>query len=155
MVTLRNRVRYYHQISQRFLWPLLHRGCALGCPGKEAIKRVSVCLTADCHGKEFCKSVSNWWNYGQGTMAPFQLTVVMTHFLWHPNWGSCIQSDFIYLAALQLDKMTVTYKLAYAFNKMSNTLYTTPQPFYGPFSRTTRVSRCQKRTSGLYGARED
>jgi len=29
------------------------------------------------------------------------------------------------------------------------------QPFYGPFSGTTRVSRCQKRTSGLYGARED
>jgi len=28
------------------------------------------------------------------------------------------------------------------------------QPFYGPFSGTTRVSRCQKRTSGLYGARE-
>ena len=32
---------------------------------------------------------------------------------------------------------------------------TPPQPFYGPFSGTTRVSRCQKRTSGLYGARED
>ena len=30
-----------------------------------------------------------------------------------------------------------------------------PQPFYGPISRTTRESRCQKRTSGLYGARED
>ena len=30
-----------------------------------------------------------------------------------------------------------------------------PQPFYVPFSRTTRVSRSQKRTSGLYGARED
>jgi len=30
-----------------------------------------------------------------------------------------------------------------------------PQPFYGPISRTTRVSRCQKRTSGLYSARED
>jgi len=30
-----------------------------------------------------------------------------------------------------------------------------PQPFYSPFSRTTRASRCQKRTSGLYGARED
>jgi len=30
-----------------------------------------------------------------------------------------------------------------------------PQPFYGPFSRTTRVSRCQMRTSGIYGARED
>jgi len=25
--------------------------------------------------------------------------------------------------------------------------HTTPQPFYGPFSRTTQVSRCQKRTS--------
>jgi len=30
-----------------------------------------------------------------------------------------------------------------------------PQPFYGPFSGTTWVSRCEKRTSGLYGARED
>jgi len=29
------------------------------------------------------------------------------------------------------------------------------QPFYDHFSGTTRVSRCQKRTSGLYGARED
>ena len=27
----------------------------------------------------------------------------------------------------------------------------TLQPFYGPFSGTTRASRCQKRTSGLYG----
>jgi len=32
---------------------------------------------------------------------------------------------------------------------------TTPQPFYGPCSGTTQVSWCQKRTSGLYGARED
>jgi len=32
---------------------------------------------------------------------------------------------------------------------------TTPQPFYGPSSGTTRVSQCQKRTSGHYGARED
>jgi len=30
-----------------------------------------------------------------------------------------------------------------------------PQPFYGPFSGTTRVSRCQKKTSGLHGERED
>jgi len=30
-----------------------------------------------------------------------------------------------------------------------------PQPFYSPFSGTTRVSRCQKRTSGLYGAEAD
>jgi len=31
----------------------------------------------------------------------------------------------------------------------------THKPFYGPFSGTTWVSRCQKRTSGLYGARGD
>jgi len=30
-----------------------------------------------------------------------------------------------------------------------------PQPFDGPFSGTTRVSRCKKRTSGFCGARED
>jgi len=29
------------------------------------------------------------------------------------------------------------------------------QPSYGPFSGTIRVSQCQNRTSGLYGARED
>ena len=29
------------------------------------------------------------------------------------------------------------------------------RPFYGPFSGTSRESRCQKRTCGLYGARED
>jgi len=32
---------------------------------------------------------------------------------------------------------------------------TTPQPFYGPLSGTTRVSQCQNRTSGLYGATEN
>jgi len=32
---------------------------------------------------------------------------------------------------------------------------TTSQLLYGPFSGITQVSQCQKRTSGLYGARED
>jgi len=39
--------------------------------------------------------------------------------------------------------------------KLVMSLTTTPQPFYGPFTGTTRVSRCQKKNSGLYGARED
>jgi len=30
-----------------------------------------------------------------------------------------------------------------------------PPPFYGLFSGTTRVSRCQKKTSGVSGSRED
>jgi len=33
--------------------------------------------------------------------------------------------------------------------------HTAPQLFHSPFSGTTGVSRCQKRTAGLYGARED
>jgi len=40
-------------------------------------------------------------------------------------------------------------------NKLQATPPPPPQPFYRPFSGTTRVSRCPKRTSGLYGARED
>jgi len=40
-------------------------------------------------------------------------------------------------------------------NQSINMDTTTPQPFYGLFSGTTRVSQRQKRTSGLYGARED
>jgi len=30
-----------------------------------------------------------------------------------------------------------------------------PQPFNGPFPGPTQVSQCQKRTSGLHGARGD
>jgi len=41
------------------------------------------------------------------------------------------------------------------WNWLGRTQHTHTQPFYGPFSGTTRVSRCQKRTCGLYGARED
>jgi len=33
--------------------------------------------------------------------------------------------------------------------------YTQTQPFYSPFFRTTRVSWCEKKSSRLYGARED
>jgi len=55
---------------------------------------------------------------------------------------------------------TVEYNghLVYAGYKISSTgiLHTTPPLlFCGPFSETTWVSQCHKRTSGLYGARED
>jgi len=33
--------------------------------------------------------------------------------------------------------------------------HTHTQPFYSPFSGTTRVSQCQKKSSGLYCARGD
>jgi len=41
------------------------------------------------------------------------------------------------------------------FNKDKVGTTTTTTTILWPFSGTTRVSRCQKRTSGLYGARED
>jgi len=40
-------------------------------------------------------------------------------------------------------------------NLVQHNAHTYTQPFYGPFSGTTQVSWCQKRTSGLYGARKD
>jgi len=51
----------------------------------------------------------------------------------------------------QLNQTSLNHGCGYR----SGTTTPLPQPFYGPFSGTTRVSRCQKRTSGLYGARED
>jgi len=52
--------------------------------------------------------------------------------------------------------MTIKTALYSAANpEDAQALQIPPQPFYGPFSGTTRASRCQKRTSGLYGARED
>jgi len=52
-------------------------------------------------------------------------------------------------------KLQYSSKLVCYHNINTVVLPPPPQPFYGPFSGTTRVSRCQKRTSGLYGARED
>ena len=43
----------------------------------------------------------------------------------------------------------------HALGQVTDATTTPPEPFYGPFSGTARVSRCQKRTSGLYAARED
>jgi len=48
-----------------------------------------------------------------------------------------------------------THRRAWPIYILRHLWLTTPQPFYGPFSGTTRVSRCQKITSGLYGARGD
>jgi len=41
-----------------------------------------------------------------------------------------------------------------AHAQIANRLYTATTVLR-PFSGTTRVSRCQKRTSGIYGARKD
>ena len=56
---------------------------------------------------------------------------------------------------LYADDLVVTAETEEDLIKRLNDHHHTPQLFYGPFSGTTWVSRCQKRTSGLYGARED
>jgi len=50
---------------------------------------------------------------------------------------------------------TYTNTIALCTAKLIYQSHTHIQPFYSPFAGTTRVSRCQKRTSGLYRARED
>ena len=57
--------------------------------------------------------------------------------------------------AVQLRKHTYKHKHTETCQTLAYNHSTPPQPFYGPFSRTTQVSRCQKTTSGVYGARED
>ena len=60
---------------------------------------------------------------------------------------------FVIIALKKLVRMHFSsYKLQRQYNTIP---HHTTQPFYGPFSETTGLSRCQKRTSGLYGARED
>jgi len=59
---------------------------------------------------------------------------------------------------LGMEKLNLTQQ-NHAFTNQKK--YTTTQnkhhttTVYGPFSGTTKVSRCQKTTSELYGARED
>jgi len=50
-----------------------------------------------------------------------------------------------------------SYGGSFHYSTNSSTFSTTPHTttVYSPFSGTTRVSRCQNRTSGLYGAKED
>jgi len=62
-------------------------------------------------------------------------------------------ADFCYLGSCITNTRSYETDTEAPLGKANNTfgrlITTTPQPFYGPFSGTTQVSRCQKRTSGL------
>jgi len=67
------------------------------------------------------------------------------------SWGceDDVSDDSLLLVAV--DEMRCMQQLTIARNQeQKKTATTTPQPFYGPFSGTTRVSQCHERTSGLY-----
>ena len=77
----------------------------------------------------------------------FHYTVFVTLLSWYIT--DILWSKFLYHIDIAKDDIDPSLLLAPAEPPAP------PQLFYGPFSGTTRVSRCQKRTSGLYGARED
>ena len=60
-----------------------------------------------------------------------------------PHHPECIPVGSPSTAAISTGQILVWKCLTFT------TISPPPQPFYGPFSGTTRVSRCQKRTSGL------
>ena len=69
---------------------------------------------------------------------------------------------FCYLASLSMANSVNSYavvtKIQHAFSIATYLYVYIPHhttTVLRPFSGTTRVSRCQKKTSGLYGAREE
>ena len=58
------------------------------------------------------------------------------------------------MSSLHWSRMKLLGSFSASVNNFTS-LHHTPTPFYSPFSVTTRVSQCQKRTSGLHGPRED
>ena len=89
--------------------------------------------------------------------------VVRVHYMWEELYN--MTSNEVILpstdtelssSSAHLNIWSLLYDLAVSMPHFHHSItLITPQPFYGPFSGTTRVSRCQKRTSGLYGVRED
>jgi len=68
---------------------------------------------------------------------------------------SCWWSKYAWINTRYNKWEWIIYGLNFWATLHNNThTHTHTQPFYGPFSGTTRVSRCQKRTSGLDGAGE-
>jgi len=63
------------------------------------------------------------------------------------SWSSAHEIQLMLTTVCAFINSTSIYLMTYH--------HTTTTTVYGRFSGTTRVSRCQKRTSGLYGARED
>jgi len=71
----------------------------------------------------------------------FAVLSVLANVTWHfdaqpDNWTNCL---FLMSLTQRYNSATSCHGLGAHFTT------TTPQPFYGPFSGTTRVSRCQKR----------
>ena len=78
------------------------------------------------------------------------------NYIWHENgiraiWPAVFNLSHIWYWSL----ITISQKLSITKSELCQTPPPPSQPFYGPFPGTTRVSQCQNRTFGLYGARGD
>ena len=111
---------------------------------------------------------SRWMNQGWGTS---QLSGLMGHLSNQPRLWLLLLHPFnslfsrttsvswhhsrFYWSKRWWGGSDISWTICTSFTPHSRQITTTPQQFYGPFSGTTLVSRCQKRTSGLCGAGED
>jgi len=114
-------------------------GLFIWCMGQSYWRRAAV---GHYHNRTWTQS-----HCSRGTAETYNVNVlhyIITHYVKKVYSNFCKELHPVWL---QLH----VYWLNYSFRYTT----TTPQPFYGPFSGTTRVSRCQKITSRLYGARED
>ena len=128
-------------------------------------------MTASFHngsGVGTCNQVDQWFSCWLGwsgvtrcshpyVPATRQFSLVLVNGQWCCAAGK-VAVGLTSVSALQTGSLT-TYRLK-VYERETSTLPVLqvpppPQPFYGPFSGTTRVSWCQKTTSGIYGARED
>ena len=71
--------------------------------------------------------------------------------------GDVIQAAMIWLLTLEKQGCSTMLQAGMVYFTRCCFFFalTHTRPFYGPFSGSTRVSQCQKKSSGLDGARED
>jgi len=154
-----------HRIQQRSI-PKTSRATVRRAMTKRATRPVTlVTLTCDplSRVKVARQTLSQVWHRSNHDFT--QLNIVTDQPQLESGYGH--NADFIQLDLLAVTQPTTSqhqrkeqsqtsiFMLTTNCRRIQHISTTTPQPFYGLFSGTTRVSRCQKRTSGHYGARED
>jgi len=125
--------------------------CSLHKPSIERVQALANILHSAlcCHSNETRAPIANPPSSAQLEGIPYHSPsyIRVCAVVWERGEG---QTD------TQMYVTNIHFASAMQSNHFNSLLYTTsPQPFYGPFSGTTQVSRCQKRTSALYGARGD
>jgi len=104
----------------------------------DARRRVAVCPTTRLTAQSVAAAASVTMVWCQRTTRVQQRCRCVTQCIDNTSASRCLKPHFIVKPSL-----------------LPCHSYTHREPFYGPFSGATQVSWCQKRTSELYGAREN